>query len=172
MSTKLSKIICKISLNVHVLFEQEEGKKLSVRYSMSDSKIKENPKGSKTDEEYTEEVECFGIFGIVNLLIHKYLILISEVELAGTLLANKPVWKVKGFTFHKIGSLEPVELSQKKSDGNFRELLQKVFDTESFYFSNTYDLTNTMQDLTETPQINPNSNFFINEGFVIFKVKV
>jgi hypothetical protein len=120
----------------------------------------------KTSEE--KEISCQALFGFVDLLISKYMILITESSFAGYALPGKPIWKAKTVIFEKIGEINPIDISPKKSDANFQELLQKVFDKEPFYFSFDYDLTNTMQNQLNS-NVNPNPEYFMNEGeFKIF----
>jgi hypothetical protein len=170
MEKEFPTITCKIWTDKEVTFEPKSTKNVPLKLSLSDSKISQVSKEElKRKEECSKELECDAIFGLVDLLVNKYLILVTASQMEGYVLPGKSVRRATRIEMIPIGSHEPVELSRNKKDSSFKELLQKVFDTETFYFSNEYDLTNSMQEITQNPELPPNSSFYMNECKLGFK---
>jgi len=106
----------------------------------------------------TECKEIFGIFGIISLINGPNLIVVTDRALVGVLNGHS-IWKVLKFEvipYQK--SFIHLTQSQKFDLQTFQSMLQESLNTESFYYSTSFDLTHTMQRLETV-----DSEFF-NDG--------
>ncbi|XP_068694937.1 phosphatidylinositol-3-phosphatase SAC1-like isoform X1 [Montipora foliosa] len=97
-----------------------------------------------------ESRDIFGILGIINLLAGPYLVVITKKTLVGLVKGNE-VWKIKGtdvLAFPRA-TLHLTE-KQQRNNTTYLSMVQSVLQTDSFYFSCTYDLTHTLQRLSRT----------------------
>ncbi|XP_068722474.1 phosphatidylinositol-3-phosphatase SAC1-like isoform X2 [Montipora capricornis] len=97
-----------------------------------------------------ESRDIFGILGIINLLAGPYLVVITKKTLVGLIKGNE-VWKIKGtdvLAFPRA-TLHLTE-KQQRNNTTYLSMVQSVLQTDSFYFSCTYDLTHTLQRLSRT----------------------
>ncbi|XP_015750053.1 PREDICTED: phosphatidylinositide phosphatase SAC1-like [Acropora digitifera] len=97
-----------------------------------------------------ESRDIFGILGIINLLAGPYLVVITKKTLVG-LIKGHEVWKIKG-TDVLAFPRATLHLTEKQQQNNnvYLSMVQSVLQTESFYFSCSYDLTHTLQRLSRT----------------------
>ncbi|XP_074618210.1 phosphatidylinositol-3-phosphatase SAC1-like isoform X1 [Acropora palmata] len=97
-----------------------------------------------------ESRDIFGILGIINLLAGPYLVVITKKTLVG-LIKEHEVWKIKG-TDVLAFPRATLHLTEKQQQNNsvYLSMVQSVLQTESFYFSCSYDLTHTLQRLSRT----------------------
>jgi len=89
--------------------------------------------------------EIFGIFGIIKLVNGPNLIVITQRELVG-LIAGKEIWRILKFEiipYRKSNS--HLNDSQKSDLATYSAMLDESLDTQSFYYSSTFDLTHTIQ---------------------------
>ncbi|XP_073234289.1 phosphatidylinositol-3-phosphatase SAC1-like isoform X1 [Porites lutea] len=97
-----------------------------------------------------ESRDIFGILGIINLLAGPYLVVITKKSLVGHIKGHE-IWKVKGtdvLAFPRA-TLHLTE-SQQRNNNVYLSMVRSVLQTDSFYFSCTYDLTHTLQRLSHT----------------------
>lgn len=94
--------------------------------------------------------KIWGIVGTIRLLACRYLIIITDAEMVGT---------IAGHQIFKVVSTEVIpytrsslHLSEKQVQNNstYLEMIKFVLSTPYFYFSYTYDLSHTMQRLHNT----------------------
>ena len=115
----------------------------------------------------SKRMEFDMLFGFIELFNQKYAIFVTESEFVGFLMLKQSIWQAKKFVFEPIGPSSKGTMSLSHSQGNPDEnyiyLLKKLLNTNSFYFSHYYDLTNTMQYFISENNLKPNSRFFINE---------
>ncbi|EDO36706.1 predicted protein [Nematostella vectensis] len=97
-----------------------------------------------------DSVDIFGIMGIIHLLAGPYLIVITKKKLVGYIQGSE-VWKVLQTNVIPFprATLHLTE-SQQYHNKLYLSMVQSVLQTESFYFSCTYDLTHTLQRLSRT----------------------
>ena len=82
------------------------------------------------------------MFGKIDLEKLSYLIVISEVQSVGNFL-NSEVYKVKKLLFLPINGNHPI--NPAPSDQYFIQMLEKLQNEQSFYFSPTHPLTMNLQ---------------------------
>lgn len=90
-----------------------------------------------------------GIIGIKHLITCSYLLLIMKKEEVGQM-ENQPIFKMTEWKMIPFAHVEKfqIEISNKQaSDWNaiYLEMIESVLATNGFYFSYSYDLTNTLQ---------------------------
>jgi len=94
--------------------------------------------------------KIWGLVGTVRLLACRYLIVITDAQMCGT---------IAGHNIYKISSTEVIpytrsslHLTEKQVQNNaiYLEMVKSVLNTPYFYFSYTYDLSHTMQRLHNT----------------------
>ncbi|CAL1547866.1 unnamed protein product [Lymnaea stagnalis] len=92
----------------------------------------------------------YGVVGIIRLVAGPYLIVVTQREKVGTI-SKSVIWKVtKTEVFSYKRSLTHLSERQVAINKNYLALLDVMLNTESFYYSPTYDLTHTMQRLFNT----------------------
>lgn len=92
-----------------------------------------------------------GIIGVIRLIACPYLIVITGASTIGHLW-DQPILKVENtdiIPFSKT-TLHLTE-EQAKYNTNYLSMVKSVLNTESFYYSTTYDLTHTLQRLNQPP---------------------
>eukprot|EP01102_Stenamoeba_stenopodia_P007643 TRINITY_DN2153_c0_g1_i2.p1 TRINITY_DN2153_c0_g1~~TRINITY_DN2153_c0_g1_i2.p1 ORF type:complete len:604 (+),score=92.33 TRINITY_DN2153_c0_g1_i2:33-1814(+) len=96
------------------------------------------PPGSTGDE-------AFGFIGTIKLLSGKYLLFITNRKLVGTLRGHK-VWRITKTSIVPVAERpnEHLDEKQQHDERNYRELLEGILDLD-FFYSPTYDLTQTIQ---------------------------
>lgn len=124
--------------------------------------------------------KIWGLVGTVRLLACRYLIVITDAQMCGT---------IAGHNIYKISSTEVIpytrsslHLTEKQVQNNaiYLEMVKSVLNTPYFYFSYTYDLSHTMQRLHNTIpeflQVNILYIFIIvlysTKQFFIFTIKI
>ena len=97
--------------------------------------------------------DCYGVIGIINLLNNSYLILITDVKLISTF-CNREIYKIADTTFVLLkeendenNTNNPEQETIKKEDeveiASLTQGLKDIFNND-FYFSNKYDLANSL----------------------------
>ena len=93
--------------------------------------------------------ECFGVMGIVDLSASKYLILITEASFIGNIKDSK-IFRVERCDFLPFVSASTLSSHIGKFvDSQYISMFAEVIDSKSFYFSYTYDLTHSLQRISE-----------------------
>ncbi|KAJ3086427.1 hypothetical protein HK102_013156 [Quaeritorhiza haematococci] len=100
--------------------------------------------------------EIFGVLGLIELCFAKYLLVVTNRVLAGTIQAHK-VWRITNALAVPVGSSTDVELMQRKEKLDEKDLAKYTLDREllesivsiarsgHLYYSSTYDLTHSVQ---------------------------
>jgi len=87
-------------------------------------------------------LECFGTLGIAKLHSSKYLLLITEASFVGNL-KDSEVFRVNKCSYF------PYKGTPTGLDKQYLDMYDEVISTKSLYFSYTYDLTHTVQRMSE-----------------------
>lgn len=87
-------------------------------------------------------LECFGALGLAKLHTSKYLLIISEATFIGNLKDAK-VFRVDKCAYF------PYKGSPSAADKRYLAMYDEVISTKSLYFSYSYDLTHTVQRMSE-----------------------
>ncbi|KAM4689002.1 phosphatidylinositol-3-phosphatase SAC1 [Discoglossus pictus] len=92
----------------------------------------------------------YGILGTVRLVAGMYLVVITRKKKVGDLL-NHPVWKATDFDIisYKKTMLHLMD-TQLQDNKVFLAMMSHVLSVDGFYFSTSYDLTHTLQRLSNT----------------------
>ncbi|XP_052060414.1 phosphatidylinositol-3-phosphatase SAC1-like isoform X1 [Mytilus californianus] len=92
----------------------------------------------------------WGIFGIIRLTAGPYLIVITKKEKVGEICGHA-VWKVTDTEMLSY-KRTTLHLTEKQTTDNktYVNLVEHCLKTESYYFSTTYDLTHSLQRLSNT----------------------
>ncbi|XP_053570444.1 phosphatidylinositol-3-phosphatase SAC1 [Bombina bombina] len=92
----------------------------------------------------------YGILGTIRLVAGMYLIVITRKKKVGELL-NQPVWKAVDFDIisYKKTMLHLTD-TQLQDNKVFLAMISHILSVDGFYFSTTYDLTHTLQRLSNT----------------------
>nr|CAX73982.1 Recessive suppressor of secretory defect [Schistosoma japonicum] len=92
----------------------------------------------------------YGIWGVIRLISGFYLIVIKERERVGEIFGNT-IWKAtKSIMLPFARSLLHLSDTQNKDESVYCQMLSSVLSTEGFYYSTTYDLSHTLQRLSDT----------------------
>ncbi|XP_025422349.1 phosphatidylinositide phosphatase SAC1 isoform X2 [Sipha flava] len=109
---------------------------------------KQTNKGQIPNESNRQQIS--GILGIVNLLVGPYIIVIKE---------KKHIGKINGHDIWQLLETDMIPLpktklhlneTQVQMDREYLNMVKQNLNTPYYYFSYTYDLTNTMQRLYNT----------------------
>ncbi|XP_005383527.1 PREDICTED: phosphatidylinositide phosphatase SAC1 [Chinchilla lanigera] len=92
----------------------------------------------------------FGILGTIHLVAGNYLIVITKKTKIGEFF-NHVIWKATDFDIlsYKKTMLHLTDI-QLQDNKTFLAMLNNVLSVDGFYFSTTYDLTHTLQRLSNT----------------------
>uniref|UniRef100_A0A2K5QG92 Phosphatidylinositol-3-phosphatase SAC1 n=1 Tax=Cebus imitator TaxID=2715852 RepID=A0A2K5QG92_CEBIM len=92
----------------------------------------------------------FGILGTIHLVAGNYLIVITKKTKVGEFF-NHVIWKATDFDVlsYKKTMLHLTDI-QLQDNKTFLAMLNHVLNVDGFYFSTTYDLTHTLQRLSNT----------------------
>lgn len=101
------------------------------------------------------KIICDGILGSIKLISGYYLVVVTSKLKIGTLLGHDifRVQKVELISYAK--NEQKLMENENKSNELCKRMIQSVLQTEYFYFSYTYDLTHSLQQLNNT-----NPDFF------------
>lgn len=94
--------------------------------------------------------KIWGIVGTIRLLACRYLIVITDALMIGTI-AGQKIYRIVSTDVIPY-SRSSLHLSEKQVQNNatYLEMIKSVLNTPYFYFSYTYDLSHTMQKLHNT----------------------
>lgn len=94
--------------------------------------------------------KIWGIIGSIRLLACRYLIVITDALMIGTI-AGQQIYKIVSTDVIPY-SRSSLHLSEKQVQNNatYLEMVKSVLNTPYFYFSYTYDLSHTTQRLHNT----------------------
>ena len=96
--------------------------------------------------------ECFGVLGIANLVVTKYLILITEALFIGNIKGAK-VFRVERVEYVPYAPQSVLSVSQSKhADDQYIAFYDEVVLSKSLYFSYEYDLTHSLQRCSDLQQ--------------------
>ncbi|KAG7213734.1 hypothetical protein KM043_002968 [Ampulex compressa] len=95
--------------------------------------------------------KIWGIVGTIRLLACRYLIVITNAEVIGTI-AGQQIYKIVATEIIPY-TRSSLHLSEKQVQNNatYLEMIKSVLNTPYFYFSYTYDISHSMQRLHNTP---------------------
>ncbi|CAG8596793.1 8906_t:CDS:10, partial [Paraglomus occultum] len=87
----------------------------------------------------------YGIFGVIRLLAGEYLIAITERERVGRL-GGHDIFQAKQYSLTPIAKdFRHLTESEAKDEDHYLNIIEKQLKAGLYYFSYTYDLTNTLQ---------------------------
>ena len=86
-------------------------------------------------------MKFISLYGIIELKSSNYLVLITKAVFMGKLL-RKNIFRFEEVQFVKIKN------NSSNEDKTYVNMLQRIFDTKTFYFSFEYDLTRNLQKNT------------------------
>lgn len=97
-------------------------------------------------------IHCNGFLGTIRLIAGNYLVLVTKRRRIGTLHSGHSIWKMEDFEMiaynrNSISTLNPL---QRQHNEMYKQLIQQILATPSFYFSNTYDITHSVQRLSRS----------------------
>eukprot|EP01132_Coremiostelium_polycephalum_P006116 gene6116-7621_t len=103
--------------------------------------------------------KIYGCLGIINLLSTPFLISISEFEKVGTIRDNQIINKVTKTIITPIARV-PIVLNEeeKKEEKNYLSLLNSLLESCDFYFSYTFDVTQSEQRAAKILQDQSNNH--------------
>uniref|UniRef100_A0A182J223 Phosphatidylinositol-3-phosphatase SAC1 n=1 Tax=Anopheles atroparvus TaxID=41427 RepID=A0A182J223_ANOAO len=86
-----------------------------------------------------------GVLGLIRLISGMYLVVVTHRIFVG-LIDGKPIWQMAGFELISLTpTLTHLSEEQKEQNSIYLSMVRQVLDTPFFYFSYSYDLTNTLQ---------------------------
>ncbi|KAJ3320576.1 hypothetical protein HDV06_005202 [Boothiomyces sp. JEL0866] len=123
---------------------------------------------------FTQEI--MGLIGIIELSFGKYLLAITSRKLAATLQTHK-IWKITGVVAIPIGAGKPVDISalpdkdlgKHAVDQEILKSIKEIFHSGRLYYSNTYDVTHSIQHNYFSKAVKPTSTivddrYFFNQN--------
>ncbi|KRX63560.1 Phosphatidylinositide phosphatase SAC1 [Trichinella sp. T9] len=112
--------------------------------------IKFQPFVLTNDDPIIESRRICCLFGVIHLLSGPYLIVVEESVCIGKIYHQKIFKATKCTVFPFASSLLHLSESEIQDNIIYVDMLQSVLNTESFYYSTTFDLTHTLQRLHNT----------------------
>ncbi|KRZ56095.1 Nodal modulator 1, partial [Trichinella nativa] len=112
--------------------------------------IKFQPFVLTDDDPIIESRRICCLFGVIHLLSGPYLIVVEESVCIGKIYHQKIFRATKCTVFPFASSLLHLSESEIQDNIIYVDMLQSVLNTESFYYSTTFDLTHTLQRLHNT----------------------
>ncbi|KRX75585.1 Phosphatidylinositide phosphatase SAC1, partial [Trichinella sp. T6] len=112
--------------------------------------IKFQPFVLTDDDPIIESRRICCLFGVIHLLSGPYLIVVEESVCIGKIYHQKIFKATKCTVFPFASSLLHLSESEIQDNIIYVDMLQSVLNTESFYYSTTFDLTHTLQRLHNT----------------------
>ena len=101
-----------------------------------------------------EGEECYGLLGVAKLHTAKYLLVITEARFVGNL-KDARVYRVEKCDYLRYASRSP---HADSLDSLYLSMYSDVISQKSFYFSPTYDLTHTIQRISEFSESKRNTH--------------
>jgi hypothetical protein len=83
---------------------------------------------------------AYEIYGLVELQVQSYLIIVTKAEFSANI-ADRHVYVATEFLFVPLGFQDPAEDKVGSAHQAYIDMFQKIFTTNSLYFSPQYDLT-------------------------------
>lgn len=100
--------------------------------------------------ETPNKIICHGILGSIRLISGYYLLVVSSKLKVGTLLGND-IYRVENFELISyVKNENKLMENENKSNEMSKRMIHSVLQTDYFYFSYTYDLTHSLQQLNNT----------------------
>lgn len=100
--------------------------------------------------ETPNKIICQGILGSIRLISGYYLLVVSSKLKVGTLLGND-IYRVDNFELISyVKNENKLMENENKSNEMSKRMIHSVLQTDYFYFSYTYDLTHSLQQLNNT----------------------
>ena len=141
-----------------------------------------NLKYTNEKKSYGQKIlDCYGIIGIIDVINASYIVCITEVELS-LVLFKKEIYKIKNVEFIscvtdvQIGGGEDISdyfnqnptKEEMEENNNILAELRKIF-SKGFYFSNKYDLANSLSSHNQVvlSKSNESSNVVIDYDHII-----
>lgn len=97
----------------------------------------------KPSEATARKINFMAVYGLIELREGSYLVLVTKAALLGQIVGRQ-ILKPEHFEFVPVG-----RRSVAASDEPYVRALQSLFDTRSFYYSENYDLTCSLQEQCE-----------------------
>ncbi|TIA91626.1 hypothetical protein E3P99_01035, partial [Wallemia hederae] len=108
-----------------------------------DIKLVDSPK--EMHQNVDSSITLYGVLGVINLSTTPFLIAISDRELAGSIDGNE-IYRATDFKMFPVDRSSSLsQLLKHPIDGVLLGLLKAHFKDGNFYFSNTYDVTSSLQ---------------------------
>ncbi|CAH8576058.1 unnamed protein product [Schistosoma intercalatum] len=92
----------------------------------------------------------YGIWGVVRLVSGFYLIVIKERERVGEIFGNTILKITKSVILPFARSVLHLTDIQNQDESLYCQMLNSILSSEGFYYSSTYDLSHTLQRLSDT----------------------
>lgn len=91
--------------------------------------------------------QIWGIFGVIQLVAGKYLIIITQIVQIGEILGNV-IYRIENVEIISYAQSElHLTEDQKRYNRQYLQMLTNFLQAPFFFFSYTYDLSHTMQTL-------------------------
>ena len=139
--------------------------RLLISESNGSIKIEKSIQDYSNYADQRKQVPIYAVYGIIPLLKQTYLIVCTEAEVVGNI-AEHIIWRAKRFEFITVNghSIDPQDIP-------FKKMLLAWLNIGYFYFSYTYDLTNTVDKNLSNEHFGAighevprhNSRYFYNE---------
>ncbi|EAR97281.3 SacI-like domain protein (macronuclear) [Tetrahymena thermophila SB210] len=130
---------------------------------LATSELKKETRGSSGSQTLVSKVGLKAIYGICQLEHSNYLIAVTQSFTIGSLY-NKNIQQLKEIQFYPINPQREINPADQK----YIDMMQSIFQTKMFYFSDEYDLTNSFQRFikNKVDKNNYNPNFCYNECYL------
>ncbi|KAL4498619.1 hypothetical protein ABPG72_019737 [Tetrahymena utriculariae] len=127
------------------------------------SELKKETRGSGDSQTLVTRIGLKAIYGICELEYSNYLIAATQSFTIGSLY-NKNIQQLKEIQFFPINPQREINLADQK----YIDMMQSIFQTKMFYFSDEYDLTNSFQRFikNKVDKNKYNPNFCYNECYL------
>ena len=112
----------------------------------SDSEVPSRISAPETIDDIIDKKQCYGIFGIVDLVETKYIITIDSCTLIGNLL-NSPIFRIDSVSFCRVG--KNVSKSAGTRNANCISMMKQAIEDKSMYFSRDFSLTLSAQSILD-----------------------
>ena len=111
-----------------------------------------------SDKIFEGGIEINGVIGIIEAQTSNYLILITKTSFVGTILRSK-IFKIEELKFFPFINSNEILLNDIKFINMYHDFVKR----NNLYFSDKYDLTNSLRRYLNNIQSN-SSNFLLNKS--------
>jgi len=115
---------------------------------------------SKPSEQYMETA-AVAVLGLIRLLAGNYLVVVKSAKEVDSLLPGHKVFAVKQVELIQLDKSAKLTEDQRTDEDEYKSLITGLFNgsCSNFYYSNTFDLTNTLQAQLKRGAISAQSNW-------------